>query len=347
MAKRDFHGDLLASDDFAVYSLRSSFFLRRLRAIDLWRAIGEVQKLIPAKKGFRWDQRATWGIEEEAWSQVAKWGVEPLLLFCHPRVLSEQPSLLLYYRTVALLSQKGLASLVGGDVARIESGRMTELEEGVVARLAVTLNSVISAVISTGAEIEPHQLPGLQFAAVGATIQGGWNNAVGEEGEAAVRSILVNHLRDEILQVVWKDGSSVEYTSDFHPTLIDRIGDVRLVRLKQGFHLHFASEPDVSLRDPHDLPVVAIEVKAGSDPAGALERLGAAMKSFENDRNRNPRVNTVYVVRCMTPQLRKRIDESNPFDYTFGLSQLLADHATQQTFANLIVRTVLGKARRS
>ena len=70
------------------------------------------------------------------------------------------------------------------------------------------------------------------------------------------------------------------------------------------------------------------------------------MKSFERDRSLNPRVKTVYVVRAMTPELRNRIDEENPFDYTFGLSELLADDKKQRVFANLIVRTVVGRKRR-
>jgi hypothetical protein len=88
---------------------------------------------------------------------------------------------------------------------------------------------------------------------------------------------------------------------------------------------------------------VAIEVKAGADPAGALERLGAAMKSFENDRAINPRVKTVYVVRGLTPELRKRISQGSPFDHTFSLAEILADSKTQQVFANLVLRVMLGK----
>ena len=115
------------------------------------------------------------------------------------------------------------------------------------------------------------------------------------------------------------------------------------MRLKQGFHLTFASEPDISLRDPSDTPVAAIEVKAGADPAGALERLGAAMKSFENERNINPRLKSIYIVRAITPEVQKRISQNSPFDHTFGLSELLADDRAQKTFSNLLLRIVLGK----
>jgi hypothetical protein len=84
-------------------------------------------------------------------------------------------------------------------------------------------------------------------------------------------------------------------------------------------------------------------VKAGWDRAGALERLGAAMKSFDQDRNINPRVKTVYVVQCMTEQLQKRISQNDPFDYTFDLSELLGDETQQRIFSNLIVRTITGR----
>lgn len=336
-----FHQSLLASDDFATYSLRSSFFVRQLRAVNLWSAVKEVERLAEVSHGFTWSARAQWGIDELAWGRAGQWGLEPLKLFCHPRVLAEQPRLLLYYRTMALLSRKGLASLVGGEVARIEAGGVDAIKEDFLHRLVVALNSIVSAMISAAAELADHQLPGLQFAAAGATIQGSWNNAIGAEGEAAVRTVLVRRLEKEIVQAVWRDGS----TSFFHEIgltgLIDRVSDLRVLRLTHGYHLKFASEPDASLRDAADVPQVAIEVKAGSDPAGALERLGAAMKSFENDCSANPRVKTVYVVRCMTPELRKRIDETRPFDYTFSLAELLADDRTQRTFANLLVRTVV------
>jgi hypothetical protein len=48
----------------------------------------------------------------------------------------------------------------------------------------------------------------------------------------------------------------------------------------------------------------------------------------------------------MTPELRKRISEGGFFDHTFSRSELLADQRTQRTFANLVLRTILGKKAR-
>lgn len=309
----------------------------------LWEAIHEVQQLATVSNGFIWDDRLSFGIDPEAWERIEEKKINPLLIFCHPRVLSEQPRLLVYYRTVALLSQKGFAGLVRGNLAKIESGGVERLDAEWLERAVVAVNSVLSAIVKTAADIEERDLPGFQFASAGFTNQGSWNNEIGAEGERAVKTILVNHLRNEIVQLVWRDGSSTPYSEEMHPTLIDRIQEVKVARLKDGYHLLFSSEPDVSLRDPKDIPLVAMEVKAGFDSAGALERLGAGMKSFENDRNINPRVKTVYVVRCLTPEVQRRISQGNLADHTFGLAELLVDSRTQQTFSNLILRVILGK----
>jgi len=345
MAADDFRRELLSSDNFAQYSLRATFFVNRLRKLRLWEAIREVHQLTKISNNFGWNNREATGIDAEAWRIVQAKCLDPLLIFCHPRVLTEQPRLLLYYRTVALISQKGLGSLVRGNVALIERGETERLDPRWVHNVTVALNSIISVMLKTAADIEERDLPGFQFASAGASIQGAWNNAVGAAGETAAKTILVNHLKDEIVQVVWRDSTTTDYCADKHAFIIENVSDIRVVRMRGGYHLLFSSEPDISLRGPNDMPLIAIEVKAGSDPAGALERLGAAMKSFENDRNLNPRVKTVYVVRSITAELRKRIVENNPFDHTFGLSDLLGDDRTQRTFANLVLRVMLGKSR--
>lgn len=315
-----------------------------VRAISGALRLDQVEPLTRCRLSFPWTDRNMWGIDEQAWSDLDQAGIDPLVVFCHPRVISEQPRLLAYYRKMALLSRKAFASLIKHeDIAGIEAGRVERIDAATSVRFVIAINSILSAFVQAGAKVGLNPFTSFQFAAAGATVQGSWNNAVGTSGEEAVKTILANHLREEILHVVWKDSTVMEYEPGLHATLIDRIGDVRVIRLKQGFHIVFGSEPDASLRDPKDLPLIAIEVKAGTDPAGALERLGAAMKSFDNERSLNPRVKTVYVVRALTPEVQRRISQGKPFDYTFGLSDLLADEKTQKVFANLVLRTVLGK----
>jgi len=345
MARPTLKRSITATDEFAQYSLRATFFVRKLRSMKLWEAIEDVTELTKASEGFPWQDRRKWGIEDDAWEYVASQKIHPLLIFCHPRVLVEQPRLLLYYRTVNLISQKGLSALVGGNVAAIESGRVSSIERGWALRAAVALNSIACAVMKNSPEVRPRDPPGFQFATAGATIQGAWNNAIGAEGHAAVRTILANRLRDEIAQLVWRDGRVSAYKPEQHQSVIDRVDELRVIRLKPGYHILFGSEPDVSMRDPRDIPVVAVEIKAGADPAGALERLGAAIKSFERDRDLNPRVKTVYVVRCITPELQNRINEGGFFDHTFALSDLLVNESRQKTFANLFLRVILTRSK--
>ena len=50
-----------------------------------------------------------------------------------------------------------------------------------------------------------------------------------------------------------------------------------------------------------------VEIKAGIDPAGALERLGAMMKSFENIRSESSEAETILVASCITDEVDQRL----------------------------------------
>jgi len=183
---------------------RSALALHRLDAIALVRAINEiwtihaVRKLADVPLSFDWSDFTRLGIEKDAWEKVKNQEIEPTRIFFRPRVLFVQPQLLEYYRSLALLSQKDLSKVIGGSVARIEAGKVDRPAPDLVTRAVVAINSILSAVVTTAADIGSGDLRGFQFAAAGATIQGSWNNAVGKEGERAVGTILLNNLRDEI-----------------------------------------------------------------------------------------------------------------------------------------------------
>lgn len=225
----------------------------------------------------------------------------------------------------------------------MERDGVEHLPANAIAEITVAINEAICAALRSFLGQQDAFILGFRHAIAASRLQSFWNDATVAEGSATVNAMLTNLLRNEIEQLVWKNGKSTAYSQENHAEILDQIADVRVVRMKNGFHLLFANEPDVSLRDKEDRPVLAMEVKAGHDTAGALERLGASMKSFDNDRSINPRVKTVYVVRAMTPELESRIRHGSPFDYTFGLSELLADGKAQARFANLVLRTALGK----
>jgi len=341
---RGFAKLLAKSAHFANYSLRSQFCVRRLRELSFLTVADEVRKLLPLKDSFKWTRHESFGIDKVALKSVVASGIEPLVFFLHPRVLSEQPSLLLYYRCVAMISQKGLARLVGGSVAAIEGGKAKTIDQELQTRLVVTVNRLLSLVATSFVELQElkeSHLDAFLFAQAGSQIQGSWNNAVGEQGERAIREMLVRHLHNELVQVVWKDDSSVDLDKISAAELLAHAGTIKVLRMKKGFHCAFGSEPDVSLRNADDMPLLSVEVKAGSDPAGALERYGAAIKSFEHEKGLNPRLKTVYVAACITEEVRRRLSQDNPFSHTFLLGELLADARKQKRFANLFVDQML------
>jgi hypothetical protein len=49
-------------------------------------------------------------------------------------------------------------------------------------------------------------------------------------------------------------------------------------------------------------------LKGGADPAGALERYGAAKKSFEESRRLTPKVSTILIASCITLEVQARIE---------------------------------------
>ncbi|MFW6106797.1 MAG: XcyI family restriction endonuclease [bacterium] len=339
-----FAEELSNSSQFSHYTLRSQFFARRLRELGFLKITEEVRKLLPLKDSFRWDHPNEFGIDDDAFKAVAEDGLEPMLCFARPRAIAEQPSLILYYRCLAMISQKGMTRIAGGNLPAIERGELTQIDEDTRAHLVTTVNRLLSVVILSFLGVRrltPVDLQAFLFAQAGAQIQGSWNNAVGKEGEMAIRELLIRHLRPHVLQVVWKDDTSMDSCGVPLEEILSRVEDVRVLRLENGYHCVFSSEPDVSLRDPDDTPVLSVEVKAGKDPAGALERFGAALKSFEHEFGLNPHLRTTYVADCLTPEVAKRIQRDPPFSHTFLLSELLADQETQRRFANCFAAEIL------
>jgi hypothetical protein len=65
--------------------------------------------------------------------------------------------------------------------------------------------------------------------------------------------------------------------------------------LIDGRLLRFSSEPDVAIYENEKI-TVALEIKGGIDPAGVLERVGAAIKSLGRAKDENPEAITVLLL---------------------------------------------------
>ena len=96
----------------------------------------------------------------------------------------------------------------------------------------------------------------------------------------------------------------------------------------------FASDPDVSLYDASGAIVGVIEIKAGLDPAGALERLGAMLKSFENTLEEYPNAVTVLVASCITDEVEARLGASMSVRLKYITTEITSSESNQRKFAN-------------
>lgn len=75
--------------------------------------------------------------------------------------------------------------------------------------------------------------------------------------------------------------------------------------------MKFSSEPDISFEI--DAKIVAtIEIKSGTDPAGALERLGAIKKSFEQTPTNSKNFAILGVV---TDEMKNRMQDMRMEDH--------------------------------
>ena len=93
----------------------------------------------------------------------------------------------------------------------------------------------------------------------------------------------------------------------------------------------FASEPDVAFHKDDSLEAT-IEIKGGIDPAGALERLGAANKSASAALASSPRCKNFLVAGAITAEMQSRLAQERLFERYFGLVELLSSAEAQVEF---------------
>ena len=223
------------------YSLRSTFFYRKLNELGYFQILSDIDFLVRHSANYSWEDRKYWNITHNAWDSINKRTIEPLRVFAHPKVLLEHPMLVAYYRNIAAISLKGVQYLT----FNVESA------------LSVTMNN----------------LTALMYSSAGTTVDGSWRNKIGDEAETMVKSYIARPAIENgwVDSLIDKNNSPVEFDPAFD--YIANISLFRGIKLKNKRALLFSSEPDISFISEDGRPVTVIEVKGGTDPAGALERL--------------------------------------------------------------------------
>lgn len=320
--------DLQQEAESIQYSLRSAFFFRRRQQFR--NLAEEIGKLEPSH--YRWDSLKNLGISRSSWEYVANKGILPTRVFCHPEVISDNPRLIAYYRLLAVLPQKGVQRLAFG-VKNLEEGRGRKLPLERAQRLSEVLNTYISSLIDETPTFSIDDALLVAQMNLGAQVNGSWRNEIGAEGSRRVKELVLTYFlgRGLVNLIMAKDGSRV--TPSPPPPLADEIqGFVAM----NGYQVIFGSEPDVSIINPQGVLEAAIEVKAGIDPAGALERYGAAKKSFDRVLKENKAATTIYLASCVTEGVRKVIADDRLAREDFNLTNILLDEHAKERFFNYI-----------
>ncbi|MDZ8086255.1 MAG: XcyI family restriction endonuclease [Nostoc sp. DedQUE12b] len=314
------------------YRLRSTFFYRKLKEYKTLSLRTKIDDLLPVTHLYSWNNWVEWGIGKEAFTYINEHpNLQLIQVFCHPRLIREHSSLLAYYRNIAALSQKAVKYLAAIDVKRIELDQENKysLAEDKALALSRLFNEHISLIIDSSIEsLTEEELYGILLASTGTQIDGSWRNAIGEEAEKVVQRLLIKEVKERNLLAAFipRQGTGVEvYNSSRLEEQLGNIEDYRGVMLANHTSILFSSEPDISLLNNQGTTVGVIEIKGGTDPAGALERYGAAKKSFEEVFRRNPKVKSILIASCITTEVHTRIRNDPIISTYFNLTEILSE----------------------
>lgn len=296
---------------------KSHFFHQKLHE---WGLL-EVQDAIDQVSGdeLAWhtpEERATYGISENAWNKVIHQGIKPVKVFAHPNVLISLPRSVSYYRMLSMVSQKSTLHAGVGTTPYETGNRLPTIDKAF--NIAVQLNLIICQLIETDEPIDPREFDLWRGMAAGSQAQGSWQNRKGNIGEELVRSIVRRRIEEKGL--AHENGE-----------------EVLNIDLLDGRMIVFASDPDIGIYE-NSQPMVAIEIKGGIDTAGVHERYGAIGKSFEKPKRANPSCITILVIQSvsLTGTAKEAIEDNQHIDQWFTLEDLLADSTKREAFLGLL-----------
>lgn len=326
------------------YRLRSTFFYRKLHEYKTLEFPSTINQLIPHSKNYSWENSSSWGISEIGFKMISQSELNMIQVFAHPKLLREHPHLIGYYRNVSVLSQKAAKYLSKTDTKRFEEYKKSDLTETQALSLSFLFNEHISLIIETAfGEFEEKEIHGLLFASTGAQIDGSWRNSIGEEAEKIVQIILTQEvIRQKLLQAfIMRINGEIEIpTNDNIEKIIKNIKEIKGLMLTNQKSILFSSEPDLTIIDKTGKTELVIEVKGGTDPAGALERYGASKKSFEHSLKENKKVKTCLLASCITAEVESRIKNDKTVSRYFNLTEVLTDERYKTIFLGYLSEAI-------
>lgn len=325
------------------YQLRATFFANSLEKsgyVGLFEFVSN--NLAAIEKTLNWDKCQDFGVNPDIMGGLKDKGMSLSQHLCHPNVLLSNSRYLTYYRCISAFSQKGLKTLSGvSAIERMETGK-SECTPEQATKLASTINENLTAIYSIALP-EAEKLKGIMYATAGTTIDGSWRNKIGSEGERIIRTLFLKELlsHGEISKVTLRSGTDILGTDLDAKWLDEHTAELQSGMTTNGAVILFGSEPDIKLIAPDTKTVGGVEIKAGIDPAGALERLGAMMKSFENIRSESSEAETILVASCITDEVDQRLRGMKGVR-TFIMTDVIQNRKSQGTRLMNIMRGCIG-----
>lgn len=253
-------------------------------------------------------------ISEGAWAHISSSGIDPKRVFAHPDLLRNDLRASQYYRGIALLPRKRVAE-IASPVDRWEEGTTQRApSDDRVIQVAQLYNAVVSSIIEGSDNWTLENGYRNIVANMGIGLDGTMRNLIGQDAERLIKTRIRNWL-------------------SFKGLIVASNGDMTRFELPNGYLMRYGSEPDIefSHREGDETYVIAtIEIKGGKDPAGALERLGAIQKSFEET---PPGCENMLVAGVITQEMRDRLSRLGIVK-TFLLDELGHDGDAWASFLN-------------
>lgn len=304
------------------YSLRSSFFYRKRKIFPQF--VNEVEKVIDEE--LDWSEREEIGITKTAWEYITTHKIKASRVFAHPDLIEKNIPIIAYYRSISGISQKGMSKIAHG-TKTYEEGRGKPSKKRIT-RIITTINSYISALIDSDPDFNLEDTRLLGMLNYGTQINGSWRNEIGIEGDRRVKELLLKYFIQEKKVKTITEKSGREKPA----TLPPEVDEIQSLTTTNDYKIIFGSEPDVSIRNPQGKLEASIEVKAGIDTAGALERYGAAKKSFDKVLGENKAAETIYLASCITDGVKKAMENDRLVKRDFNLTDTFIDEKAKEEF---------------
>lgn len=286
---------------------------------DLW-ATRAVRQF---KGALTWEPLSGLMIDEEVWRYATnRQKYDPRIVFCHPDILRYQPRTSIYYRALCGLSLKAARSYFGS-IESLEAGNpRARLDEVKARKMAQVYNTFICSIIKNSSDWTLENGRRTILATLGITLDGKMRNRIGAIAEDRIRRLIVEWLLNKGLVVSPSLNAETIKTSDSLPRRYSLNGDLTM---------RFGSDPDIQFTRAGQLLTI-IEIKGGIDPAGALERYGAATKSFQHARKVSSKCRNFYLGAVFTPELERRIAGDSLVERAFDIVEILQKEQERKRF---------------